>query len=429
MTEPSSRSARPPRGGRGAGRLSVVRAWLLRLLALLLAWQGLSLVLPGVLAVNLANGVEARDFVQEYLLARAVLAGINPYLPQPDLAGQVFPEAAATVLPHPVPHPPFVALLVTPLGALPQAAASVVWLALELVCLVASFVLLRRNLGEPAVGIAVLLGASLLWPPVMLELLYGQLNLLVLVLLVACWAALRADRQPLAGGLLALAAAAKVYPLLMVAYFLLRRKGRAAAWFCLASAALGLVTLVCLGPEALRAYVRDALPSTREYVLGPGNWTIIAATLRTTLGSASLPPLLPLGAGAYVVAGLAVAATAAWGAGHIRRGRDEDLAYALALCLTLLIQPHALYYYLVMLVLPLWTLWQRGARKPALAGLLLLSVTPGVLSVVGLRLASAAGWAGDSLPLPPLAGLPHLVLTAGPLLIAFALARALARAG
>src|ERR687896_179695 len=51
-----------------------------------------------------------KDFLSPYLLGSAVLRGLNPYLPLPELADGVLQLPADVPFFHPSPHPPAVAL-------------------------------------------------------------------------------------------------------------------------------------------------------------------------------------------------------------------------------------------------------------------------------------------------------------------------------
>ena len=287
MTEPSSRSARPPRGGRGATRLSLIRTWLLRVLAALLAWQGLSLVLPGVLAVNLANGERARDSrARSTCWGRAVLR--RPSIPtcrsrsSPDsLPGGGRHRAGA-----PVPHPPFVA----PAGnapwgpPLPGRQCDVV--CHELLCLVTAFVCCGAIWGNRRSASPYCSGHRCSGPGDAGAALRPA-QPVVLVLLVACWAAARADRQPLAGDC-SPSPPRQGVPSAPAGLLPAAPEGRAVAWFAAASAALALARARVPRPGRPSAPTSGTLSLHAQYLSARATGTIIAATLRSTLGSASL---------------------------------------------------------------------------------------------------------------------------------------------
>ncbi len=176
-----------------------------------------------------------KDFVQEYLLAKAVADGTDPYLPVNVLAARYLGISLDGVYPHPSPHPPPVALLSLPLSALEYPTAAAIWLGVELACLLAAVYLLLRTAGLqpaalPSVAIAV---ASLAWFPMTDELLLGQLMLPLLLILAAARLALLLGRPILGGTLLGCTMLIKplTWPVFFV--FVVRREWRglaAAAW-------------------------------------------------------------------------------------------------------------------------------------------------------------------------------------------------------
>jgi hypothetical protein len=79
----------------------------------------------------------------------------------------------------------------------------------------------------------------------------GQPNLVLLALMVGAFVALRAKREILAGGLIAVAAAIKAFPLLAIVYLLYRRY-----WTAAASLVATLLFLLLILPAPFRGYER-----------------------------------------------------------------------------------------------------------------------------------------------------------------------------
>src|SRR5260370_37798132 len=145
-----------------------------------------------------------KDFGQEYLLARAIRAGVDPYLPIEVLAERFVQVTGYLAKVHPTPHPPTVGLLALPLGYLSFPDAVRTWFEFELVCLLAVVILLIRGAGLPfRLRIAPFLALALVaWPPITLELGLGQLMLPLLLGLAGAQVALLAGRSVLGGVLL-----------------------------------------------------------------------------------------------------------------------------------------------------------------------------------------------------------------------------------
>ena len=148
--------------------------------------------------------VYSKDFGQEYLLARAIRDGVDPYLPVRELAERYAAPIGFMDKTHPTPHPPSLGILLLPLSVLPYPAAAVAWFAIELACLLAAVGLLARAVGGQMQARAVPLVALALlaWPALLLDINLGQLTTPMLALLAAAQLALLRSRSVLGGALL-----------------------------------------------------------------------------------------------------------------------------------------------------------------------------------------------------------------------------------
>jgi hypothetical protein len=158
-----------------------------------------------------------------------------------------------------IPITPFSTLFVWPLTGLAPLTAKHVWLLVNLALLVPLCWLLRSLTGLSYQRIALVFALSF---PLHRNLLYGQFYLLLLLLIVAgCWAYLR-GYHVLAGVLIAIAAAAKIFPVLFFIFFLQRRVWRA----LLAGAVTGVAALsasvAVFGWNLHRTYLHEILPWT-----------------------------------------------------------------------------------------------------------------------------------------------------------------------
>ena len=167
----------------------------------------------------------------------------------------------------PFTYPPFAALVLWPVAALPEGLAQAGWLALTCLAVIAIAVSVgrlltepgpRRRLVVPLIGCALMLSA-----PVQSNLRFGQVS--IFIVLLALVDATGAVPARLRGVLVGIAAAIKLTPLLFVVYFLAvgryRDAGRATAAF-VACAAVGVAVLpaesMTFWTEALRETSRIA---------------------------------------------------------------------------------------------------------------------------------------------------------------------------
>jgi hypothetical protein len=158
-----------------------------------------------------------------------------------------------------VPITPFSTLFMWPLTKLAPLTAKHVWLLVNLALLIPLCWLLRGMTGLSYQRIALVFALSF---PLHRNLLYGQFYLLLLLLIVTgCWAYLR-GYYVLAGVLIAIAAAAKIFPVLFFMFFLQRRAWRALLSGAITGMACLAVSVSVFGWNLHRTYLHEILPWT-----------------------------------------------------------------------------------------------------------------------------------------------------------------------
>jgi hypothetical protein len=177
-----------------------------------------------------------------------------------------------------LPITPFSTLVMWPLTGLAPLAAKHIWILVNLAFLVPIGWLLRSMTGLSYVRIALALSLSF---PLHRNLLFGQFYVLLLLLLVAaCWSYLRGFRA-LAGALVALAAACKVFPLLLFVFFLQRRDWRSLISGAITGISACAVSIAIFGLNAHITWLQEILP-----------WVTHGEGLGTYAGTASIPGVL-----------------------------------------------------------------------------------------------------------------------------------------
>lgn len=158
-----------------------------------------------------------------------------------------------------VPITPFSTLFVWPLTALKPLAAKRVWIVISLALLIPVSWMLRRMTHLSYARIALLFALSV---PLYRNIEFGQFYVVLLLLMVAaCWSYLR-GWHALSGALIAIAAASKIFPLIIVVFFLQRRAWRALAAGAITGAAAIAVSVFVFGWSVHRTYLREILPAT-----------------------------------------------------------------------------------------------------------------------------------------------------------------------
>ncbi len=258
-------------------------------------------------------------------------------------------------------HAPYELLVYLPLSFLPYTAACYCWLALTL--------LLAVLCGRMLPGYAAVLGLF----PFLVVMLEQQDSVLVLLILLGCWLALRRDLDSRAGFLLGLGLF-RFQIIIPLALMLLFWKPKLLRGFALSATLVGLLSLVMVGPAGLRAYVGyvsamahdSAAAVSQRYQIDPRtNPTLRGLAYElTSRGAVSVSPttarLLPASLGLAYLLSLAFA----WK--FMRTKTNPEVKFAFAVLLALLLSFHLLMHDLVLLALPFVLLRGHLSRWPLL---------------------------------------------------------------
>jgi uncharacterized membrane protein len=262
-------------------------------------------------------------------------------------------------------HPPTSVLLALPFAFLGYQDAVLVWNLASLLLLLVSLFLVWRGLKIPVSPwwIFPLITSLLVCNPLILQVFFAQLDLLLLVLLTGTWAANRSGRPILAGVLLGAATALKLFPGLIFIYFLMRRQWKVAFVGALAVISLTALTVAVFGLEPYRDYYTEALPKVAEFRSNWINASLLGFWVKLFDPAVNDWQVEPLWQSALVArlgtmiccAGLLIALAVC-----VRRAEttiEKDLAYGLSLIAMLLISPIAWDHYLLLLLVPIVATW------------------------------------------------------------------------
>lgn len=292
-------------------------------------------------------------------------------------------------------HPPFMTCAVAPLvGTVgisgTYAVLTVVSLAavLATLALVAAGLDLRLSRGQWLVLALLAVG----WAPLLTAVRSGQASLILGMLMVAGWLCLRRGRPFLGGACVGVACCLKLFPGLLLVYFLVRNRR---AFLGGATAALALTLLVgaLTGWHTFREFWETSRGVVPEYAGYPNNLSLLAVLARGLDGPG---PLSDLTRALFGVLSLGCLLGLAWlcrpGAPAARSGSRFDLEYSLVLVLMVVLSPVCWDHYLPVLLLPFAVLAVRalgpGAAPAAWPAFLALVV---VLSVPD----TAFTWSGE----------------------------------
>jgi hypothetical protein len=329
------------------------------------------------------------DFSQDWLSARDVLDGRPAYSDLGDAVRRHLDgEPPPTFLDWNA-HPPGSVVLILPLALADHNTALFLWNLINFPLVVVAVGVVLREFGvrglrnEAITAIAIGLGGVSCYP-LFHQFVMGQFNALLAFLVAVAWAADRNGRANLAGIAVGVAAAVKLFPAFLLAYFLLAGRWRAFA------VAVGVVLLLSgasvavLGIDAYRTYATEVIPAvTKRYATQWNNVTLSGFWLRVfdPVPASNLRPVVYAPLAGKVAAALtrgAMAALVAWAAWTARRGglAARDRAFSCAVVGMILVSPIAWPHYFIILLVPVSVMlarqWNTGLRWPLVVCVLLL---------------------------------------------------------
>ncbi|MBA3877933.1 MAG: hypothetical protein C0498_13610 [Anaerolinea sp.] len=291
------------------------------------------------------------DFSFYWRAGGALLSG-EPIYSAEQLAGPYAPQGQNGFL-----YPPPFAAAAIPFAALfptDYRAAAWGWTALGALILVATILAVARSEGlaervRAATGLGpwILVAAAIGFPPVIGELVMGNVNLVLLGLLGAAWLGVRADTtrgERLAGLAVGVAAVIKVFPGLILLWLLLTRRWQGAAFVLVGAVGATLLALPLTGIGPWLDY-----PTVLLNLSAPAD---TRDTLAPTVWLAEVIGFLP----ARIVVTATALGLVVWSA--LRS--TPRMSFAVAVLASVLVAPALYQHYLAILVLPFLLLLAEG---------------------------------------------------------------------
>jgi len=305
----------------------------------ILAYLGLAVLLvSAVFWADHPPGMEKTDFSVTYIGSRMVYLGQGAQLydlaAQRRLKGALLKDAEPLIYEH----PPFEALLLAPLGALPYKTAYLLWGLIN----VAIWLSLPRLLRPYATAPRDELGYLALWllfAPLGVTLFQGQSSLVLLLVYVLTFIALKQGRDFRAGAILGLGLFKFQFILPFALIFLLRRQWRVMKGFLASAAGLGVLSVIAVGWRGIWSYVnllRNVAGHPDNITYGSaGDMATLQGFVHAVLGRLLNPAVISL---LVATSSLALVAWAAWrwrGVDDRERGRNFDLMFAASIVVAL----------------------------------------------------------------------------------------------
>ena len=298
------------------------------------------------------------DFSAYWTAANRLLSGVSPYTAE-QLAGPYAPQQQFLYL-----YPPPLAAAVTPLANLfptDYRAANWVWAAIGALLLIVSIRSLwwSERIAEryPILegrGNWLLVAAAFAFPPVVGELVMGNVHFLLLWLLTLAWLGIRRGDPGgrwRGGAMVGVAAMIKVFPGILLLWAFVWGSTRAAIGILIGAGLTMLLTLPTTGKEPWYDYptvlANLSAPADTRDTLAPTVW--LAEWMDFTLARVIVTAI-----------GVAILVWSAWSLRQTKLNLTFDQtqaakarSFAIAVTVSVLIAPALYHHYLALLVLPL----------------------------------------------------------------------------
>lgn len=225
------------------------------------------------------------DYTQDYLSAKAWRDGHNPYAEARELNARYFgPQSVDRGINppgHRNPHPPPLILLSAPLAHLRYRTARITWMLITSALLALGIGVFARTLGLRRGAAAAVGVGALALPVAQIDLIYGQSNGFLVLLVGLGWRELRRGRNSRAGFAFGAATALKLFPAFLVIPLLRRRSWRAVLWQAGTAVAVMGAGMLLVGGDATDRFVTEAGPENfRFWRTAPMNISLIAIPFR-----------------------------------------------------------------------------------------------------------------------------------------------------
>src|SRR5216683_774610 len=197
---------------------------------------------------------EKTDFSLTYVGARIVHQGLGSHLYDLDLQKQT----RDSLFQHPNPlffeHPPFEALLLSPLAALPFRTAYMLWGFFNATVLLLLIFFMRPYCPAPQEDLGYL-ALWLLFAPLGVALFQGQSSLVLLLVYTLTFISLKNGRDFRAGAILGLGLFKFQFIVPFALIFLLRRRWKFMRGFVATAAGLGVLSVIAVGWRGIWSYI------------------------------------------------------------------------------------------------------------------------------------------------------------------------------
>lgn len=307
------------------------------------------------------------DFASYYYAASLALGGLDIYDDASREAMRL--QLGISELP-PYIYPPFLASVLKPIALLSFESARHLWLAASILVFLASLILLARTLDLSPRRFLALVAAAIFLPGTWITLWLGQINMFLFLLIVLALYLNKRGSQPAVGISLALATLIKLFPVLLIAYFALKKRLVVVSWAAVALLILSALSILLVGVNNQIYFFTEGMATVARMEPGlPFDQSVGAFLSRLFLQTRYSSPLVenfllaPLLTVVVSMLFIAVATTAV----ARRSSTISYVEYSLAIITMLLVSTKSWDHYGVFLLVPLAVMIRQFNIEPSRA--------------------------------------------------------------
>jgi alpha-1,2-mannosyltransferase len=278
---------------------------------------------------------------------------------------------------------PLTAVLSVPVSRMPLDDAQLVFLSLSNLLLVAAAAVMVIELRPSRLLVAAAFFIFATYEAMFDSLRLGQVDAIIVFCLALAFVLLRHGRHPLMGAPLALAAALKLSPVVVIGYFAWRRAWRVVGVAAASIVLLTVVSVLVAGWDNNVTFVRDTMPRLMKGSTFYDNVSLGGAAARAHFGRWSwyYEDEVPEWPAALRLGMLALNAAVVLGA-YLVAGRDEETGFMLSVAVAILISPVSWSFYPTWLIPSLLWLVRRYEDRRAWRSLAVLALLYPLLAIV-----------------------------------------------
>jgi Glycosyltransferase family 87 len=344
-----------------------------------------SLAFYYITIITLADPQKIGDFYKFYMSAKLYWEGKGIYSPVPKINFKNFQEKESdwskneqsqpiqsnSDTEHPNLNPPFQTLILAPVGLIKYEQAFLIYSFISITSGLVAVILIAQEMANEKYELSFLFTFMIiimLYFPTWSNILYGQLSLILLLLITLVWTAARNGRDALGGIYLGLAMSFKIFVGLFLLFFLVRRRWRLLFWFITTFTLLSLLPLWFFGIDTYKNYITTL--SSITWFAASWNASFLGFFTRIFGGSENVP-LYNLPQLAHALASICSLTFALWLVWLAWPRPQEsspdffDLSFSLTITGMLLISPLGWMYYFPLLIIPAAAAWRMVRRLDA----------------------------------------------------------------